>query len=517
MDCEFLVDNRLCKAIESAEGKSTRENSCANKSKNSCCYLCNNQDLCAISCNYLAKPKDMSEFNKSIEQKIKDCRAKIENLSLLFADGKIEEQSYADSVKTIARKIDDLNKSKSNPLTSPHIYSPDEFAEHAQKPTASARELDKTDDSISRLASQTGNIGYYGGLTFGIGYCLTIVGAIAVVAELVLRFSSSFSRYMPSGLSSNIPPALVASLIVLFISVICAIIFGLSVIRNSKSARDSGLRIDAISSSINAFSFMLFFLWIGVTILSASLRLSLFSPICGVVGSVLLFAGFKAYRNEASESKLIGAILMLISVALTYFVAFKGSGLSLLGVGPLFSEFTLEALALFIALIGAVIFAFPIVGEHRQSVASIILSTSVILFSCGIMYSNFSSLSSLNNLLSLAGAIVNWIPGLSGLQLNSIYILFFGFLLLGISGIITLIAACLPLVTSFKELSAKPGSTSQKTSETMAPVQPPPARVEARNETARPPETKEKRFCRYCGAENKTDATFCEKCGKKIS
>lgn len=28
--------------------------------------------------------------------------------------------------------------------------------------------------------------------------------------------------------------------------------------------------------------------------------------------------------------------------------------------------------------------------------------------------------------------------------------------------------------------------------------------------------TKEKRFCRYCGAQNKTDADFCERCGKKI-
>jgi hypothetical protein len=26
----------------------------------------------------------------------------------------------------------------------------------------------------------------------------------------------------------------------------------------------------------------------------------------------------------------------------------------------------------------------------------------------------------------------------------------------------------------------------------------------------------EANFCRYCGAENKTDADFCEKCGKKI-
>ena len=378
--------------------------------------------------------------------------------------------------------------------------------------------MNNSPDSISSFVSQTRNIGYYGGLTFGIGYCLMIIGAIAVVAELALRFSSLLSSYsyLPSGLSSQIPPWIIASLIVLFISVICAIIFGLSVIRNSKSARDSGLRIDAISSSVNAFSFMLIFLWIGMTILSAGFRLSLFSPICGVVGSVLLFAGFKAYRNEASESKLMGAILMLISVALIYFVAFKGSGLSLLGAGPLFSEFTLEAIALVITLIGAVVFAFPITGEHRQSVAGIILSISVILFSCGIMYFNFSSLSSINNLLSLAGAATLLIPGLSGLQLYSIYILFFGFLMLGISGIITLVAACLPLVTTFKELSAKPGALLQRTSEVTVPVQPT-ARAKARGETVQEPGTEEKRFCRYCGAENKTDAVFCEKCGKKIS
>lgn len=27
----------------------------------------------------------------------------------------------------------------------------------------------------------------------------------------------------------------------------------------------------------------------------------------------------------------------------------------------------------------------------------------------------------------------------------------------------------------------------------------------------------EKKFCRYCGTENKSDAVFCEKCGKKIT
>jgi len=206
----------------------------------------------------------------------------------------------------------------------------------------SVRLMGKQDDSVSRLLSQTKNVGYYGGLTFGIGYCLVIIGAIAVVAELVLRGRSLLSSYYTPSVVSSIPPWVIAFLISLFVSVILAIVFGLSVVKNSKSVRDLGPKIDAISSSVSTLSFMLIFLWISMTILSFGIRLSLFSPISGIVGSVLLFVGFKAYRKETSESKLMGAILMLISVALTYFVALRGSGLSLIGAGPLFSEFTLE-------------------------------------------------------------------------------------------------------------------------------------------------------------------------------
>jgi hypothetical protein len=44
----------------------------------------------------------------------------------------------------------------------------------------------------------------------------------------------------------------------------------------------------------------------------------------------------------------------------------------------------------------------------------------------------------------------------------------------------------------------------------LAPILPPPP----------PPSliaSSEKKFCRYCGTENKTDAVFCEKCGKRIA
>jgi hypothetical protein len=56
--------------------------------------------------------------------------------------------------------------------------------------------MSEEDDSISRLASQTKNIGYYAGLTFGIGYCLTLIGVIAVIAEIIVRYSSTMSRYL---------------------------------------------------------------------------------------------------------------------------------------------------------------------------------------------------------------------------------------------------------------------------------------------------------------------------------
>lgn len=46
------------------------------------------------------------------------------------------------------------------------------------------------------------------------------------------------------------------------------------------------------------------------------------------------------------------------------------------------------------------------------------------------------------------------------------------------------------------------------------PVPPPPI---SPTSTSAPVSTQEqKRFCRYCGFENTTDAIFCEKCGKKI-
>ncbi len=366
--------------------------------------------------------------------------------------------------------------------------------------------MSKEADSTSRLVSQTKNVGYYAGLTFGVGYCLTLIGVIAVIAEIIVRYSSAMSGY-GGYVGASIPSWLIASMIFFSIGIICAIYFGFTIIKNSKSARDYGLKIDTIASSVSAFSFMLIFTWIGITIIAAASKLSLFSPICGVVGPILLLVGFRAYRGEVSESKLIGAILMLVSVALIYFVAYRGGlpgllggGAGLLGFpwpGPLSSELTLEILALLIATACAVIFAFPILGEElKQSVAGIILSISGILFSVGVIYFNFSAVSAIDQLFSLVG-LASWIPGVPRMTLDSIWIMFFGFLLLGISGIIGLITACLPLAISAKQLST---------------------RLEAPRPTAEaaPPKPVAKvKYCTKCGASMSVDAIYCPKCGEK--
>jgi len=356
--------------------------------------------------------------------------------------------------------------------------------------------MGKEVDSISRFMSQIKNIGYYAGLIFGIGYCLTFVGIIAVLVESIVRNSSVWSGFFQY---VSTVPWLMATLIFLFLGIICGIYFGSTIIRNSKSARDFGLKIDTITSSVTAFSFMLLLMGIGMSILAAEMRVSMFPPISGVAGSILLLIAFRTYRSGVSESKLTGAIIMLVSIVLIYFVAYEGNLFVLLGASPLFSEPSLEAIALLIATVGAVIFAFPILGDQvKQPVAGIVLSISGILFSCGVIYFNFSAMSTVNNLLSLAGLTSGWIPGFPSITVDSIWIIFFGFLLLGISGIIALITACLPLAVSVKQLSTKIEAPRPKPTE-IAPTKP----------------VAKAKYCTKCGASMPLDAVYCPKCAHK--
>jgi len=68
--CEYLVNGRFCGALtEEGEGKQVRSESCTNKAKDSCCYLCSDQESCEISCAYLDTTEEtarlMSDLSRS--------------------------------------------------------------------------------------------------------------------------------------------------------------------------------------------------------------------------------------------------------------------------------------------------------------------------------------------------------------------------------------------------------------------------------------------------------------------
>jgi hypothetical protein len=150
--CEYLVDNRFCSAItENEEGKDVRNKSCTNEAKDFCCYLCADREICEISCTYLDKPEDMRQSKEivlmrteELNLEIKRCEAKIQKLAALYADGRIGEQSYVVTAKTLENKLEKLKRAKDNPnielpITESYSYRVEEpkdlETEFIEKPT----------------------------------------------------------------------------------------------------------------------------------------------------------------------------------------------------------------------------------------------------------------------------------------------------------------------------------------------------------------------------------------------
>jgi hypothetical protein len=309
--------------------------------------------------------------------------------------------------------------------------------------------------TASSLVSQGRNIGYYAALLYGLGYSLAFLGVLILIIEFLVM-AGPLLQYMPS--------ELIVSFIIYLIAMIFGIIFGASIIISAKTARTSEINLNVAASPVSRFTTMLILYGIGNTILASAIGASLVGPICGIVGAVLLLMGFRTYQSGvASESKLMGAILMLVSLILVYFIATPQSILNALfggygypsqimaGIFPvsyLFSEPRLEFIALLLAVIGALMFALQIASEKMQHVITgVILSISGLLFSIGVMYFNFTSASSISNIL---GYISSYVPLLSVMWISVI-----GMIILGIGGIMALIASIIPLVSTASQLSAQ--------------------------------------------------------------
>lgn len=332
---------------------------------------------------------------------------------------------------------------------------------------------EKTQEETAPLTSQVKSIGYYAGFAFGTGYSLVCLGIIFIFVEMVLRILQTgfLSSYLV-----NIPPWRIVTLLFIFIGLFFGVGFGSTIVGNAKSAKEGSLTLDKISSSVSAFSLMLLFLWLGSTVSAFVSRQSPFSPACGVAGSMLLLIGLGRYRDK--KSRFVGAIIMLISVVIIYFVAYWNILYKPVN-GLLFSELTIEVSSIIILGLCAVMFSMPIVQEDlKQAVLGSILSVVGIVFSTGIVYLNFSALSAFSISTPISRIpYVNNLPGCSILLSNvpalyeeaySALLIFTGFLLLGISGIISIVTACLTLVISIRQLAIGPRTPVQ------APPPPPP-------------------------------------------
>lgn len=308
----------------------------------------------------------------------------------------------------------------------------------------------------SNHESSLRNLIRYSGLAFGAGYLLIFVGLIAIVAETFVRTLPYTRGYT---VSTDIPAWFVVSVVSLFFAAFCGFAFGVSVVKNSDWRR-LDQKAKNISSSVSAFSLMILFLGIGTIAALSSLPFApMLTPICFVVGAVLLLVGYRVFLGEAVESRLIGGILMIVSIVLIYLVALAplrniwslfSSILSTSSMpriamplpGFLTGEINTETACLLVAAFCAVLYGFLGLRTGKGlHVLTIILSISTIIFGVGLSYFNFSAVSLMSNFMSYASQ-----------ALISIWLVFFGLLILGISGIIIIVSAAFSLGLSIKGL-----------------------------------------------------------------
>lgn len=163
--CEYLKDNRLCKAVTESEGNEIRKKFCRNRPKNYCCYLCSKREGCEVSCDFLDAPKEPSNLDSivvaKIERELIQYKKEKTKLAVLFADGKIGEKSYLVAIGTLESKIGELEKVKENPRN--RSVSVTSFEESS--------EFEETSNSIARPSALWYLVPFFFGIIGGIvGY-----------------------------------------------------------------------------------------------------------------------------------------------------------------------------------------------------------------------------------------------------------------------------------------------------------------------------------------------------------
>jgi hypothetical protein len=346
-----------------------------------------------------------------------------------------------------------------------------------------------------------GSAPYYGGIAFGAGYILAFSGALVHLSEVLIPFFQANSLTTVDVLIYTF----------VFLYMVCGIYLGVSITQSSRSARDSGnADLEQLSRPITSLSLMMLFLGIANLIYVRTGELaglpSLLNPsILFVVSPILLLIGFKMYKEKPTESRAMGALLMFVSTVLLYFFAYRALGeynilvsdsapapLQLtysLSAGPFFCQFDVESISLLLGTLGSILYVVPAIQKgFRHLAVDTVLVTGVILFSIGLMIFNFPTTTDALTRASRPDQ-----------QIISMWIIAFGSLTLGISGLVLLISALLAAVFMYRTRLSK-----KATAQTAQPQGQPPVH------------TSEIR-CRQCGWKNPADVKYCGKCGTSLT
>ncbi|MGQ9479386.1 MAG: hypothetical protein ACUVQ0_05115 [Thermoproteota archaeon] len=329
----------------------------------------------------------------------------------------------------------------------------------------------KPKEELDTLMTNVKSIGYYAGTIFGTGYSLIFLGVIFIFVETVIGLLqlSQLSSYF-----GRLSPWRIATLVLLLIGDVFGIGVGASISGNARAVKDNALTIEKVSSTVSSFSLMLLFLWLGVVMRNFADHVSPVYSIFGVAGAIMLLVGFERYQSK--ETRLVGTILMLISIMLIYFVAYSNIRYRPYN-GLLFSELTIEVASFIVVMVCAIIFSFPVAEEKvTKTVIEMVFSIMSIIFLVGVIHICFSALPLFS--MSMPPARIPYlvnIPGYYDLAsmipdqaVYSSLLVFVGFILLGTSGIIGIVTSSLMIAASINLLVSRP-----KVSEVPPPPPPP--------------------------------------------
>jgi len=260
------------------------------------------------------------------------------------------------------------------------------------------------------------SLGYYSALCFGIGYSLAMISIIVASMEAIATEPGVLVLWV-----RELWP------LIYVIGLVPAIYLGYVVVEIANHAVEEGLSISAVIRAGRVYTLVTLVFSVSATVESVANRQPISTPLLGVVGSLLLLTGFTIFKSEARESRLMGAVVILISIIFLYFIGFSEPPFSrVLPGGPLLSEPTLEGYALlFVAVGGVVHFLSGLKESFRRSLTEILLLAGVALFSAGLSYSGFRNMMVVIDQAS---------------RLRSLLLLVLSYLLTGASGLLGLAA-----------------------------------------------------------------------------